>query len=150
MEIKKKNKKIKSLYFVVILILLFTGFFAYNMFVFTFRGNVSNVHKDIESSQVFETNEIEAAMDVVIDDFKHNFHGCTLKELSYSDEKCLDTSLAWKDEYNADKAIVIKSVFDVPVKGASAAFNPGTTYTWYDWVLIFEENDWIIKNKGMG
>ena len=48
-------------------ILLFTGFFAYNMFGISFRGDVSNVHKDIETSQMFETNEIEKCLDAELE-----------------------------------------------------------------------------------
>ena len=147
---KKKRKKIESFYIIVILILaLVCMYVSYNE-GFSLHGNVENVNRVIETSNLYSEEEINDAMDVIIEDFERTFHGCTLKELRYSDIGYLSSSQSCGCIENYEKTIIIYSVFDVAEKGASSTLNAGSIYTQYQWGLAKINGIWKICNKGMG
>lgn len=147
---KKKRKKIESFYIIVILILALVCMYVTYNEGFSLHGNVEHVNRVIQTSDVFTDEEIEDAMDVIVEEFERSYHGCTLKELRYSDIDYIGASLSWAKHYNVEKAIVINSVFDVPEKGASSTLNAGSTYILYEWILTKENNTWMIRNRGQG
>ena len=145
-----KNKKLKSLLMIVIILVVVILGFIWFLKDITLAGNVDDTKYIVEVSKVYSEEEIEEAMDVICEEFKHTFYGCTLKELQYNDEDYLDESNAWSTTYDGKKTIVINSVFNVSGKGASLGFNPNSIYTQYRFILVEENGTWIIRNKGMG
>lgn len=97
------------------------------------KGNVSDVQMNIGPSKLYGEGEIRAAMFEVMDAFQE-MEGCTLRELSYDEELNLKQRGEWAEQYHADEAIVIGSVFDVPMTGGPITLDPGSTHTW-KWVL---------------
>jgi len=104
----------------VILILALVCMYVSHNEGFSLHGNVENVNRVIQTSDVFTDEEIEDAMDVIVEDFERTFHGCILKELRYSDIGYLLSSQSCGCIENYEKTIIIYSMFDVPEKGASS------------------------------
>lgn len=123
-------------------VLLFTG---------CSKGNVSGAQKIICESAVFTQAEIEDAMDVAIAHFKAEFEGCTLLEMEYDEAYSEKLSPAWAQQYGAEEAIVLLSSFEVDEKGGDGSFNPGQTYTRWQWVLIRSSGGaWELETWGYG
>lgn len=114
------------------------------------QGDTQNVVYDIGSSRLYETGEIEGAMDVVEQYFRKNFSGCTLIKLSY--DEAFSSRFAEKEValYDGDDAIVLNSVFDVAEENGPVTLEPGSTH-YYTWTLTRSGNGtWTLQNWGYG
>lgn len=110
-------------------------------------GIVKDTALIIGPSALYGGGEVKAAMNVVMDAFK-NMDGCTLRELSYDEELNLKQRDEWAEQYHADEAIVIGSVFDVPMAGGPVTLDPGSTHTW-KWVLTRSRGgSWELQTWG--
>ena len=107
-------------------------------------GQTDHVVTDIGQSEEFSADEINEAMDRVLEKFK-DFNGCDLTELWY-DEAHSD---AWTKDYAAGTAIVLLSEFDVDATGGGS-FNPNSTYPSFSWILTRENADvrWQVEDWG--
>ena len=104
-------KKLLSLLLSALLVLSLTG-----------CGRISgNVLITNEASDIYQVEEIEAAMDVVENYFRRHFDGCTMTEIGYiGDEKWADME-DYATEYGVDQAIVLTSTFAKPTDEAAMA-----------------------------
>ena len=115
--------------------------------IFGACGDVSNVDIHNETSKIFSQDDITAAEKVVLNEFKINWSGCTLKKLYYPGDDWADEFEHWRQFYNADRAIVLLSDYDVDVDSPTA--KAGTTYSDWDWVLVRNNGeDWEFKTCG--
>ena len=109
----------------------------------TLSGCSSNI-KDVEiidvDSEIYSESEIKSAIDTVEDYFKSNFDGCTLTMLKYAGDDNNKASKKWAKQYDAKKAIVLLSSFDVDSSGGDGSFNPDSTYKDWQWVLVENES----------
>lgn len=122
--------------------------------------NQSNKTKDaeieIEDSVKFSKEEISQAMDSVKKKFA-DFEGCTLVQLWYDEAK----SDAFIEGYmisgrgsingiSKENVVVLLSTFDVDSSGGKNGFNPDSTYTDWNWILIRDGNTekWKIDDWG--
>lgn len=98
-------------------------------------GGRINVVVQNEESSLYTEEEVDAAVETVIDYFGQNFDGCTLTKLGYpgDDEAAFHE---WADQYGADEAIVLTSTFDVDESGGDGSLEPNSTYTDWQWVLV--------------
>ena len=112
------------------------------------KGNVSDVQMSIGPSKLYGEGEIKAAMEVVVDFFEKDFDHCTLYELSYDEEFSSRFADAEAAHYNADDAIVLKSVFEVGSEGSNGSLEPGSTH-YYTWTLTRAgDGTWTLRNWG--
>ena len=112
------------------------------------KGDVSDVQLDIGPSQLYGAGEIKAAAGTVIDAFRDMMEGCTLRELSYDEELNLKQREEWAQQFHADEAIVLKSVFDVGLENGPLTLEPGSTHKW-TWVLTRNgRGGWTLRNWG--
>jgi hypothetical protein len=109
------------------------------------RGNTDNVVIDIGRSEKFSSDEINSAMDCVIQKFKV-FKGCKLTKLWYDEER----SDLWTKDYAPGTAIVLLSEFDVDAAGGDGSLEPNSTYEDWSWILIRanENSNWQVKDWG--
>ncbi len=111
-------------------------------------GNVSSVLRTVGKSDVYTEEEIEQAMDIAQAHFQEHFTGCTLLTLNY-DADWWYPEENWAQTYEMDQAIIVTSSFYVPPKGADACFNPDSTCTGWQWVLVRNEGEaWTLKTWG--
>lgn len=99
-------------------------------------GNVSNVHIKEYESTLYESKEIEAAINVVIKYFKNTFSGCTLTEITYAGDEITKMEKEVADRNNADEVIVLISSFDVDSSGGDGSLKSNSTYSGWNWVLV--------------
>lgn len=101
--------------------------------------------KDIGSSDKFDNEEIEDAIEVVKENFTST--ASTLTKIYYDEEKSNDFVQSYlkhgrgqENEVTAENIIVLLTNFDVDDSGHNPVLNPGSTYEDYGWVLIREDN----------
>lgn len=79
-----KGSAKRAIIIICVVLLTSLSFYGYNI-VFD-KGKVSNCKVNISKSEYFTEKEIEKAVSAVKTKFR-SFEGCTLLEISYSDEK---------------------------------------------------------------
>ena len=99
-------------------------------------GNVSNVSIKEYESDLYETKEIEDAINVATQYFKNNFNGCTLIEITYAGDEISQEYIDWAERNDADDVIVLISSFDVDSSGGDGSLNPNSTYDGWNWILV--------------
>ena len=110
-------------------------------------GDVSNVKITPVESNIFSQEDITAAENTIINEFKMNWSGCTLKELRYAGD-------GWSKEfqdleifYDADEAIVLLSSIDV--NEDTPTDKAGTTLQDFNWILVRNKGgQWEHKDHG--
>ena len=112
-------------------------------------GNVMDVIIAPSQSEIYTEEEIRAGIDTAIAYFKHNFQGCTLKEIRYiGDEK----NAGYQDfaqRKDAEDVLVLESSFDVDASGGDGSLNPNSTYTRWKWILARKAGgDWFHVDHG--
>lgn len=111
-------------------------------------GDVRNVSREMDESEIYSPAEIDAAMDIVIRFFADNYDGCKLKTLCYDEEVSAEAAPEWAEQYEAEEAIVLVSSFDVDGSGDSPALNPNSTYNNYRWILTRSGGAWTLQTWG--
>lgn len=99
---------------------------------------IKNVGLFIESKYTHE--DIESAIEIIKEEFKTDWKGCSLKEIYYAGDEVSDDYKEWADRYNADEVLVLQSSFDVGSSGGDGSLNPNSTYDGWNWILV--------RNKG--
>ncbi|MBQ4333187.1 MAG: hypothetical protein IJC33_05370 [Clostridia bacterium] len=103
-------------------------------------GRVRGVQITECASEIYTEEEIRQAIDVVLQDFKRDFEGCTLLEIGYAGDDRQDGWQEFAQRHGADQVIVLLSEFYVDDSGRSQGLNPHSTYTGWNWILV--------RNKG--
>lgn len=115
-------------------------------------GNVKAVTIVPVESVLYSEDEINSAIQVVINEFKRDWKGCTLTEISYAgDERTSAEYDYYADTYNTDELIVLTSSFDVDASGGDGSLNPNSTYSGWSWVLVRDNGGkWRHLDHGYG
>jgi hypothetical protein len=125
-------------------------------FTCTNQGKINNASINVGESDKFSVKEINEALDCVKTKFK-DFKGCNLTKLWYDESKSnksIEVYLKYgKGSTNGAKAenvIVLFSNFDVGSSGVKQGFNPNSTYSNWNWILIrgTEKDKWRIDDWG--
>lgn len=128
-------KRLKIITATVLLLLICVGCY----------GKVSNVQFQLEPSKKFSQKELEEAAEVVKKEFRKEYYGCELLEISYSEKKSKEELNYFDVDHNnfeANKTLVLFSKFKVVKKTDQVAFEVGKVYNEWKWVLS--------KNKETG
>ena len=108
------------------------------------QGKVDKVVVEYGNSKKFSREEIQAAMDCVLKEFK-SFQGCTLQRLYY------DESVS-NNEFGSDNinGIVLLSDFCADVSYSGSVYEPGEENTEYSWLLVRDSkfSKWVLKSCG--
>ncbi|MBE6922371.1 MAG: hypothetical protein E7465_04215 [Ruminococcaceae bacterium] len=114
-------------------------------------GNASEVQVITGESALFTEAEIEDAMETAMNYFRKEFDGCTMTKIEYIESKSEPAAREWAQQYGADEAIVLYSVFDVDASGGDGSLNPNSTYSNWQWVLTRNQGeDWVLRTWGYG
>ena len=110
------------------------------------RGDVSNVARVVGEPTAHTKAAVNTAMDVVVEEFRKKFKGCTLDKLWY------DAVLESRETKptDADEMIVLACDFHTGDYGPNVlqAFSPNDRHTGYKWILCRYGDRWEIKNRG--
>lgn len=104
------------------------------------NSNIKDVKIIDVDSEIYSETEINSAIDTVEAYFKSNFGGCTLTMLKYAGDDHNEASKKWAKQYDAEKAIVLLSSFDVDSSGGDGSLNPDSTYKDWQWILVENES----------
>ena len=110
------------------------------------RGDVSNVARVVGEPTAHTKAAVNTAMDVVVEEFRKKFKGCTLDKLWY------DAVLESRETKptDADEMIVLACDFRTGDYGPNVlqAFSPNDRHTGFKWILCRYGDRWEIKNRG--
>ena len=141
----RKEKTIKT-------ILLGLGIMAVMFFYYQLNtvGYVSTVSRRAIETELFDVQDIEAAMGIVEATFKKEFTGSQLIDLWYEETFSSTYSSEWAKQYEADEAIILLSTFHTGDTWVSESLEPDTTYPNWQWVLVrnHADNNWQLKTWG--
>ena len=116
------------------------------------RESASTVEKSFSDSSIYSAEEIDVAMDAVIAYFEEDMKGCTLTKVTYDEEINEMQGEDWAEQFDADRAMLLGTVFDVNSKEGNNDFEflkSGKTYDFFEWILTQDENgNWIIHVEG--
>lgn len=121
-------------------------------------GKTKDAVVTIGTSTKFNKEEIDEAVNCVKNKFK-DFGGCNLTELWYyegkSDEQVASYMTGGKGSVNGvdrDNVIALVSNFTVDSSGGDGSFNPNSTYSNWNWVLIRDSSTgkWRTDDWGYG
>ena len=119
-------------------------------------GQTAGAEVRYGSSTRFSQAEVKSAVDTVLVKFR-DFKGCDLKAIWYDESASdleVDSYLAHGGgSYNGvarGDVIVLLSDFHVAPSGADPSFNPGMTYTGWNWILIRDspQGPWRVDDCG--
>ena len=120
-------------------------------------GNTTEVEINYGSSTIYTQEDMDAAIQVIQDQFK-TWEGCELHSLTYgSDEACNVETIAWMNDLEAangadetfTQCIMFESSFRSP-KNGGGAWEPDTEYTWQWWLARSEGGEWKLMTWGVG
>ena len=113
-------------------------------------GNVRDVKRVVPPSELYNSESINDAMDVVVRYFRKEFEGCKLTWLIY-DESMAAAADEWAAQYGADEAIVLLSTFEVGPEGGDGSLAPNSLYTNWQWILTRSAGGaWQLQTWGYG
>jgi len=114
--------------------------------------DISNVNRTIPPSGTYSKQDISDAMEIVEEQFKINFDGCTLTDLWYDEDTSAASSDEWAAQYHKDEAIILLSNFNVDSSGGDGSLEPNSTYTNWQWILVrdHDSNTWELETWGYG
>ena len=99
-------------------------------------GNVKNVNVVEVKSEIYTYEDINSAIETIIDEFSKDWKGCTLKEIYYAGDEVSRSCQDWANRNGADEVIVLLSSFDVDSSGGDGSLNPNSTYEEWNWILV--------------
>ena len=133
-------------------IILVIAFFV----AFKQAGKTNNVAVNIEKSDKFSENEINNAVNCVKKKFK-DFRGCNLTKLWYDEKKSnnfiegyLSNGKGSVNGVKVENVIVLLSNINVNSSGGIGGFNPNSTYSDWNWILIRDSKtgNWKVDDWG--
>ena len=113
------------------------------------RGDVGETAYQIGESSLYSEQEIQAAMDAAVREFRKEYQDCKLLDIRYSEEKTLSESAYWAEKGEKSRVMVLLSDFEVG-DHADAGFNPNDTYRNWQWILGNEGTGWKLLSCGYG
>ena len=141
--------KKKTINIVVLLLVMVLGLFFLVWNHSDKGGDISKVKRTVAASEVYSEQDINNAMDTVVDFFQDEFKGCTLTDLWYEESVSVPASDEWARQYDADESIVLLSNYDVDSSGGDGSLNPNDTYKNWQWILVRDKGgEWELKTWG--
>ena len=114
-------------------------------------GDVSNAKIIRVESEIYSNEEINSAIDVILEEFKENYNGCSLLEIKYIGDEKNNDYIDWATRHNKSEVIVFISNFKVGPNAGDGVLNPNSEYEGYSWILVRNENEnWTYADCGYG
>lgn len=109
-------------------------------------GDTRHVNRRVIDAGVHDTQDIDAAMDAVEQEFSQGFHDCTMTDLWF--DAATSSEPAYEAEYGPQEVIVLHSSITVGSR-ADPSLNRGSGYDW-EWILLRSEGIWSVVAHGQG
>lgn len=146
----------KKYFFPVMLVVIIGVIHIAGLYILFFAGGkIKDAELIIGDSDIYSGEEIEGAMQVVLDHFhsSRSFYDCELLELCYDEdddyiqgeiERCSE-----RERYRDSDIIIVVSKFYVG-SSASTEWNLDTTYSGFQWILTRSDGEeaWAISDSG--
>lgn len=113
------------------------------------RGDVGETAYQIGESSLYSEQEIQAAMDAAVREFRMEYQDCKLLDIRYDEEKTLSESAYRQEKGSRDRVMVLLSDFEVG-DHADAGFNPNDTYKNWKWIMANSGSGWQVLDCGYG
>jgi len=113
------------------------------------RGDVGETAYNIGESSLYSEQEIQAAMDVAVREFRREYQDCKLLDIRYHEEKTLSEAAYRQEIGESERIMVLLSDFEVG-DHADAGFNPNDTYRDWKWILGNDGTGWKLLGCGYG
>ena len=114
-------------------------------------GDVSNVKIIPMESEIYSNEEINSAINVILERFKENYNGCSLLKIGYIGDEKNDEYIDWAERNNKSEVIVFISDFKVAPNAGDGILNSDSEYKGYRWILVRNENEnWTYADCGYG
>lgn len=105
------------------------------------EGDISNVQIETVKSALYSQEDIDAAIAVILKDFKAQFTDCTLTRIAYASDEITQKAIEWHregyEESWGDFDELIMLLSDLTANSDTGGFNKGT-YTNWNWILVRE------------
>ena len=114
-------------------------------------ADLSNIKIDYKTSELDSKEDMDAAIKLILDEF-NTWEGCTLYDISYTDDQNCTDNLSHVNELSDDKqfdeCIVFTSNFHSPKEGGGA-WEPDYDYENWGWYLgRVKGEDWVLLDWG--
>lgn len=108
-----------------------------------------NAVKNITKSNIYKEDELNEAMDALIQYFEEKFVGVNLINVSYvGDENKADIEI-YKKEYAVDNLIILNTTFNTESTIGDIPFDINSEYKDYPWIMVKnEEGKWVVRSWG--
>ena len=107
-----------------------------------YNGDVSEVKIRKVESKLYSQEDIDAAIAVIIDEFR-SWQGCKLTEIYYAGDETNQQENAYYIEggvyEKAKEMIVLESSFEVDESGGDGSLEANSTYDNWEWLLVRED-----------
>ena len=114
-------------------------------------ADLSNIKIDYKTSELYSKEDMDAAIKLIVEEF-NTWEGCTLYDISYTDDQNCTDNLSHINELSDDKqfdeCIVFTSNFHSPKEGGGA-WEPDYDYENWIWLLgRVKGEDWVLLDWG--
>ena len=114
-------------------------------------ADLSNIKIDYKTSELYSKEDMDAAIKLILEEF-NTWEGCTLYDISYTDDQNCTDNLSHVNELSDDKqfdeCIVFTSNFHSPKEGGGA-WEPDYDYENWGWYLgRVKGEDWVLLDWG--
>lgn len=111
--------------------------------------NETGIEKVQVDSEIYTQDDIESAMDLVLENFEENYIGATITKITYvGDERKSDFDI-YKETYEVDEVIILYSDLYTESTIGDIPFDVNSEYEDYPWVLARKaDEDWEIRSWG--
>ena len=113
------------------------------------RGDVGETAYQIGESSLYSEEEIQAAMDAAVREFRMEYRDCKLLDIRYNEEQTISESAYRAEKGEKSRVMVLLSDFEVG-DHADTGFNPNDTYRNWKWILGNDGTGWKLLDCGYG
>lgn len=99
-------------------------------------GKTDGVTIPFVESEIYSQEDIDLAVNTIINEFEAEWSGCTLTEIYYSGDDVSAEHQDWAGRYNADEVIVLLSTFNTDSPAGNSGLNSDFTYKNWCWILV--------------
>ena len=148
-----RRRKVRKI-ILIVLLFIFVFLPALCCFIFTAnpRASVSDAYTtEFVESEIFTQEDIDRAIETVVDIFDNGWEGCHLRQLSYAGDEIIKREMKYHgDAFKEGELILIKTVFYVDKHGGDGSLN--TDFTYDNWYWILEKTSggrWVEFDHGV-
>lgn len=151
-ELYRRRKVRKIVLIVLLCLFVFLPALCCIIFTANPRASVTDAYSiEAVDSEMFTDEEIDSAIETVVDIFDNGWKGCYLQKLSYAGDDIVKREMKYHSgDLKEGELILIKTVFYVSKHGGDGSLN--TDFTYDNWYWILEKTSggrWVELDHGV-